>query len=376
MSLRARTLPLAAVTPRDRERWAALGDRAAEPNPFLTPAYLATAHRHLPAAADVRLVVIEDDDGMRALLPLSPGGRFRRTPVRCATTAGAFLGSESPLCVPLVDRERTVEVLEVLLTHLGSRRSGLPGLVELTLVPGDGPFLRALTAACARRRVPLLERSRFERAALVPADGAPSPREALSVARRKQVDRLQRRLEREVGPLRLEDRGKDPQAFADFVRVEAAGWKGRAEDGGGALAVVPGAQAWFTDVTDELRDRGDLSVLTLTAGDELVYLSVLLRAGTSAYSLMDTYDERFARHSPGTVGRVLEQEHLLADPRTTLFDPCLHPRHAVPTGLYRDRRPLVGLLLAPRGVLARGLLRALPLVRPLRGRSAPQEDDA
>ncbi|WP_069388079.1 GNAT family N-acetyltransferase [Cellulosimicrobium cellulans] len=369
-TLRARTLPLRATTPDDEARWAELVDRALEPNPFLSPAYLATAARHLPEARDVVLVVVEDVDRMRALLPLSRDASTAGA--TSATTAGPFLAHDSPLCAPLIDRDDADATLDALLAHLRSRANGFPGLVDLTLVPGDGPLWEALHRACARNRVGVLERSRFERAVLRRADGAPDPRAALSTARRKQVDRMQRRLEREAGPLEVTDRGGDPDGFEEFVRLEAAGWKGTTEHGG-ALAVVPGRAEWFRDVAAGLRERGNLVVLRVTAGGETVFVSVLLRAGRSLYCLMDTYDERFARCSPGTVGRVLEQEFCLEQTDAELLDPCLHPTNVLPTGLYRDRRPLVGLVLGtrPRARALLLLVRARRRLRDLR----PRRDD-
>lgn len=382
--LRARTVPLHATTPDDEARWAELVDRALEPNPFLSPAYLATAARHLPEARDVRLVVVEDDERMRALLPLSRD----RSPAGTAyaTTAGPFLAGDSPLCAPLVDGEGADETLDALLGHLRSRANGFPGLVELTLLPGDGPLWDALARACARNHVAVLQRYRMQRAVVRRADGAPRPRAAMSTARRKQVDRMQRRLEREVGPVEVSDDGPDPEAFEDFVRLEAAGWKGTT-DHGGALAVSPGREDWFRDVARGLRDRGNLRVFRVTAGGKTVYLSVLLGAGTAWYGLMDTYAEEFARCSPGTLGRVLEQEYLLDRTDATLVDPCVHPSKVLVSGLYRERRPVVGVVLGTR-VGARALLalgrtlrrlhvhRAVrALVTRLRGRSgAPAEE--
>lgn len=377
-TLRTRTVPLRAVTTDDVDRWARLTDRALEPNPFLSPAYLATAARHLPEARGVVLVLVEDDERLRAVLPLSPS-RSEASGTRYATTAGPFLGSDSPLCAPLVDGDDADDTLDALLAHLRSRANGFPGLVELTLLPGDGPLWTTLHRAFARNRVSVLERSRFERAALRRDPGAPAPRAALSTSRRKQVDRMQRRLEREVGPVAVTDRGSDPEGFEEFVRLEAAGWKGTTEEGG-ALAVVPGRAEWFREVATALRARDNLVVFHVTAGDETVFMSVLLRAGRSLYCLMDAYDERYAHCSPGAVGRVLEQEFVLEHTDVDLLDPCLHPSNVRPTGLYRERRPLVGLVLGTRAG-ARALLALGRARRALRDRlvartSAPREGEA
>ncbi|MFF2622086.1 GNAT family N-acetyltransferase [Oerskovia jenensis] len=364
-----RTLRLGDVTSAEAERWADLVDRALEPNPFLSPAYLLSASRWLARTAGIVLLVVERDDRMIALLPLSREESFRGTPLRYATTAGAFLKDDAPLCAPLVDSEHAATALDHLLGFLGDRRNGFPALVELTLLPGEGALSDALHDACRRARVPVLERSRFERALLDRASAAPAPRDALSRSKRKQIERLTRRLEESTGrPLVMEDRGADPRAFEEFVALEASGWKGDADQDGGALDVTPGAVEWFTDVTDGLRDRKNLHLLTLVAGDDVVYMSLQFAAGSTWYSLMDTYDERFAKFSPGVIGRVMEQEHILDHTAVERFDPCLHPKNVGPSGLYRDRRTLVGVVLATRGVLPRLLVRSVPALRRLRDR--------
>ncbi|MFJ4106792.1 GNAT family N-acetyltransferase [Oerskovia enterophila] len=365
----SRLVRLSDVTPAEAGRWADLVDRALEPNPFLSPAYLLSASRWLTRTAGILLLVVERDDRMIALLPLSREDRFHGTPLRYATTAGAFLKDDAPLCAPLVDTEHATVALDGLLGFLADRRNGVPPLVELTLLPGSGALHEALHDACRRAGVPMLERSRFERAFLDRASDAPAPRDALSRSKRKQVERLTRRLEEATGSsLVMEDRGDDPHAFETFVALEAAGWKGDVDQDGGALEVTPGAVEWFTDVTDGLRERKNLRLLTLTAGEDVVYMSLLLGAGGSLYSLMDTYDERFAKFSPGVIGRVMEQEFVLGRTTADRFDPCLHPKNVGPSGLYRDRRTLVGVVLATRGLLPRFLVRSVPTLRRLRAR--------
>ncbi|KRC34287.1 GNAT family N-acetyltransferase [Oerskovia sp. Root22] len=367
----SRLVRLSDVTPAEAGRWADLVDRALEPNPFLSPAYLLSASRWLTRTSGILLLVVERDDRMIALLPLSREDRFHGTPLRYATTAGAFLKDDAPLCAPLVDTEQATVALDGLLGFLADRRNGVPPLVEITLLPGNGGLHEALHDACRRAGVPMLERSRFERAFLDRASDAPAPRDALSRSKRKQVERLTRRLEEATGSsLVMEDRGDDARAFETFVALEAAGWKGDVDQDGGALEVTPGAVEWFTDVTDGLRERKNLRLLTLTAGEDVVYMSLLLGAGGSLYSLMDTYDERFAKFSPGVIGRVMEQEFVLGRTTADRFDPCLHPKNVGPSGLYRDRRTLVGVVLATRGLLPRLLVRSVPTLRRLRARVA------
>jgi len=361
MTPHARTVLLSDVTPEEEARWRDLAARAAEPNPFLDPAFLRTAERWFPTAAGIRVVVVEDEDRMLALLPLSVEPRFQGLPLPYATTAGPFLSRRAPLCAPLVDRDRTVDALTALLRHLGGRGAGLPGLVELTLLPGTGALYDGIFEAARRTRTPLLERYRFERATMRPVPGGASWRDDLSANRRKKLGRLARGLERELGaPLVGEDRAADPRAFEQFLDLEAAGWKGTTERGG-ALRVTPNGVEWFTEVADGFRERGLLRLFTLSAGQETLFMSVSLVCGGGVFALMDTYDERFARLSPGIVGRAAEVDHFLADPQgVEVFDQCMHPKNVESSALYPQRRALVGLLLAPRGVVNRSLVRALP----------------
>ncbi len=366
--LRARTVLLSDVTPEEEARWRDLAARAVEPNPFLDPAFLLTAQRWFPTTAGIRLVMVEDeDDRMLALLPLSVAPRFQGLPLPYATTAGPFLSRRAPLCAPLVDRARTADALTALLRHLAGRGTGLPGLVELTLLPGAGALHDGILEATRATRIPVLERYRFERASMRPVAEGTSWRDGLSASRRKKLGRLARGLERELGaPLVAEDRGADPRAFEEFLDLEAAGWKGTTERGG-ALRVTPNGVEWFTQVADGFRERGLLRIFTLSAGDETLFMSVSLVCGGGVFALMDTYDERFARLSPGVVGRAAEVDHFLADPpHVDVFDQCMHPKNVESSALYPQRRAFVGLLLAPRGVVNRALVRALPRAAALR----------
>ena len=74
----ARTLRLGDVTPAEAERWADLVDRALEPNPFLSPAYLLSASRWLARTAGIVLLVVGLNllgDGLRDALDPKEGNR-------------------------------------------------------------------------------------------------------------------------------------------------------------------------------------------------------------------------------------------------------------------------------------------------------------
>ncbi len=354
--LDSRTVDLAALTEVDVARWADLAGRALEPNPFVDPGYLLPALRWDGQGAGIKLVVVMDGEDWIAALPLSVMPPAWKLPLRLATTAGPFLSRRAPLCAPLVDRARAEPAIERLMEHLASPASGLPGLVELTLLP-VGRLTELIRAECDRKRVRCLERYRFERACLVRSAGK-SPRGSLSVRRRKLLARKERGLERSLGgPLELVDLGCDQAAVDLFLDLEASGWKGAR---GSALRRKPGAAAWFNEVSAGFAERGMLRILALQAGGETVYSAVQLLVGNTVFGMMDAYEERWSAFTPGVIGRVREQEEFMDRGSAELLDPCIHPRYVQPSALYPDRRLIVGLVLAPRGLINSQFLRLRP----------------
>ncbi|WP_146340755.1 hypothetical protein [Nesterenkonia sp. NBAIMH1] len=64
-----RTAALGELTPDDFQRWRRLDARALEPVPYLSADYLQPGSAHWPAAASVRLLLVERDDEMQMVMP-------------------------------------------------------------------------------------------------------------------------------------------------------------------------------------------------------------------------------------------------------------------------------------------------------------------
>jgi hypothetical protein len=354
-----RVVELSAVKDDDAVRWAALAEDALEPNPYLHPAVLLAAHRWLAGHERVWLVVAQDGARWLGLLSLRSNGRLPGTPLPYASTSGRAVEEVAAIRSPLIDRARADEVLDALLAFLGSRRSGLPGLLELTWQWGDGPLADAFRSACRRRRIPLQVRAGYERGYAWKVPGR-DPRAHLSANRRKHLGRLRRGLERELGAeVVLRDRGGEAAAVDDFRALRSDGWKGRQHATGER---APGNRGeWLLEATQELAARDMLHVFELSAGSVPLFLSLDVELGGTWFGFADTYNEDYAKYSPGTIGRQLEVEHILGLDGTVAVDPCMHPRYVDSTAYYPDRRPTVTLLAGTRGA-ARLLLPARPLV--------------
>lgn len=360
---KARTIALTALTPLNESQWSVLSDQPLEPNPFFTPAYLLPALKQMHGADSVLLVIVERADMWAAVLPLTVEPSFRGLPLRYASTAGGrFLGKFPSLCAPLIHREHVEGTVECLLRHLVSQRSMLPGLVELTLLPLDGPIIEQLRSACHAQHIPLQEASRFSRPYASNDDANPAPFH-LSNARMKQLRRNRNALERETGaPLEFVDHGHAHGAFSRLLELEAIGWRGR---NGSAFLNRPQRLAWFTGAAKRFSDHGH--VFELQAGDVTLYLSYVVMSGNAGFGVLDAYNEDYAKYSPGILGRMFELQHMLSRVDIDAFDPCIHPaRYAEASRYYPGQRELVSVLLAPRGA-ARWLLRLRPIARSLRG---------
>ncbi|HYQ74071.1 GNAT family N-acetyltransferase [Cellulomonas sp.] len=376
--MRTRLLALADVTDAESEAWHRLADHAAEPNVYLDPRFLLPARDRGRAAADLRLLVVEDGGAWLAALAVTTKPFAPRLPLRAATTGGSFMTGHADRHHPLLRAGREVDALRAMLR--GARSAGLPGLLQLQHVPLGGPVERALAEIAAADGTAVLERRRQVAAFAPRADVAvpevpegpgpvvdpPLAWDHMATDERRNMRRGVRGLAREAGgPLELHDVTDDPRADDDFVALQAAGWKGDAGRGGAALALDPVAERWFRAVVGGFRRDKDLRVVRLAAGGATLWTGYALRSGSAWFGFLDAYAEAHRRYSPGSVGRVASMTYLLATTDAPFFDPAFDARYATGARIFPSSRTHVDLLVATGGPAARGVLRAVPAARRL-----------
>jgi hypothetical protein len=386
-SWRVRVVSLVGIDASDVDRWTDLRSRAITPYPFVDPRLLLPAARHREDAKSMQLLFLEDGGDLLLVMPFAVRRDLGGLPVKVLSSKEPFLALESGWHYPLVDRERAVEALENLFAQMTTRR--FPGLLDLTEFPGDGPLAEALLQAAAHRNSPVLERQRLEFAFAeqladqdndTPASSTdPSANPSFVVKHSASTTRKRARqvraLERMVGgPLRLDDLRDDPDALEQFFTLQAAGWKGDPSRGGQGLRVT-GYDQWFREVSQNYRADGDLRVYALTGGGQLIYMFVSLRVAQGIFGYADAYDERFAAHSAGALGRIAGLNRTLAEPGVEFFDPNMSAHYRESTRLYPQRRTHVRVLLAPGGFAARAAVRTLPAARLLRAKLRGAMDD-
>lgn len=327
MSLSPGLMLAADVEPRRLSAWADLVSRACEPNPFFEPDYVVPSVRHRKVA--IVLLTVFDGDDMVACLPLFRHGRtLLRLPM---------WGIPNVLGVPHVDPAYVDTAWPVALDFLTTRLD-LRRMLRLHRVPVDGVVGPALLGAVGRFRCPGLEPGPVSCPMI---RRRPSPtylKESLHGRTRLKLGQKRRNFESLLGHgLRLVDRGPEPPAVERFLALEASGWKGRART---AMLSLPGESDFFREVCARFRDRGRLRMLSLEAGDTTVAMRCDVAAGEGLFSLKTSYDERYARFSPGLLLEIDSVTTFHEGPAAWLSSATNYP--GSPTfAVYPDRRTLV-----------------------------------
>ena len=287
LTLHVRLLSVADLDPAQVLAWRDLVSRAAEPNPFFEPDYLIPAARY--RGVNPTLLTVSEGRDMVACLPLYGHERRFHLPV---------WGVPNVLGIPHVDPEyadpglRTA--IEVLSAHWGFRR-----MLFLRRVPAEGTVGPALLAAVHGLRLP----SPKQEPSMCPVlRRRPSPTyldDTLKGKRRYNLGRSRRHLERLLGqPLRIVERSDEPAVIEKFLALEAAGWKGRA---GTAMTSNSGESDFFRAVCSNFANANRLRMFSLEAGGTTVAMKCDVVCGDGLFNLKSTYDEQFARFSPGVL---------------------------------------------------------------------------
>ncbi len=337
--MRARRASLNELTAADRTRWGALASVAVEPNPFFEPAFALPASEQL-SEPGVSLLVVEDDEGWRACLPVQRTRIARLVPgLRTWRHLYCFLGT--PLLHPEGTDEAARRLLETALEAEG--RLVLEGFAD------GGRASLALRRAAERLGLATLEETAHERAMLVRRpDG--DYLATMRSHRRRELNRLGRRMAAELGgELSVSDHTADRSARERFLELERSGWKGR---GATALGSSPEHAELFRRVCHSFAEDGRLQLLALAVDDRTVAMKCNLYAGEGGFCFKIAYDEELARFSPGVqleregIGRFHEDR----DERWQ--DSCADPQNEMINRLWPDRRRICTTLLSRRGARA------------------------
>ena len=323
--------------------WAALSDRAAEPNAFYHPGWARAVARHAEGKGGARALLVWDGPGRRrliGLLPVVPAWRALRLPVPVLVAWQAY----APLTTPLLDRERLDEAargLAMAAAGAGASALLLPALAE------DGPVAAALRRAGAELGIAPRLLNRHRRALL---DATQEPDAALAPLGAKKLKELRRQRNRlaDSGDVAFRVAAAPQEAAAaldSFLALEAAGWKGAR---GTALARKSGDAAFVREAVSALVAAGHAEMVTLAAGGRTVAAGIVLRHLRRAYFFKIAYDEQSARASPGVQLTVDITRRLCADPAIDSADSIAVAGHPMIDHVWRARLAVCDALLPVR----------------------------
>lgn len=354
-ALRLKAINWRAMETADAQReWDTLSDYAAEPNPFFESWYLLPSLRALDPQGEVQLLRFDCDGILAGLLPVVREMRYYRWPIphqRSWIHANCFLG------IPLVATGMELPFWRALL-EWADTNAGTALFLHLSHLALEGPLHDALVAVLAEQGRASAMVHREERAFLRSKLSPEAYLEAaLSAKKCKELRRQHNRLS-ELGELRF-DRRTDgeglPEWTQSFLALEHSGWKGA---GASALASHHVTRDLFRDALAGAAARNKLERLTLLLDGQPVAMLVNFLTVPGAFSYKTTFDERYARYSPGVL---IQRENLALLERTGIewCDSCAAADHPMIDRIWRERRAIGRLSIGIGGTLRQRLFRAV-----------------
>lgn len=325
-----------------RDAWRDLASRALEPNVFYDPAFALPA---APVFGDPGAIAVWSKSGR--LIGLFPARVERRYGVMGTLTG--WTHPYAPFGAPLVDRDEADAAVIGLLDHAETKGT----LLMLPLIAAEGPFAAALSRILSRRGGAMERYGAHARALLAPDNARKTYLDrALSPKKLKELRRQRRRL-LEHGLIKLataRDAATIVPALSDYLRLEEAGWKGRA---GTATRRHNAILNFMHEAVAALAADGGARVDRLIQDERTLAATVTLRAGDTAWLWKIAYDERARRASPGVQLTLDVTEGILADPAIARADSCATADHPMIDHLWRERLALADLLIAPSAAAMR-----------------------
>jgi len=334
--------------------WERLVARAGEPNPFFEPWFLLPALRQWGKADRVITKAWFHEGRLAGLLPVVRSAQYYSHIVTHATGwlhANAFCG------VPLIAAGHEDAFWRDMLAHF-DRRARRALFLHLPKMPADGPANAALERVLAARPRDCYIVAEENRALLTGETSAEAYLEAsMSAKKRKELRRQHNRLAEE-GVLAFERVESDEglaEWTAEFLALEAAGWKGEA---GSALISAPGTRALFEQSLAGAAAAGRLERLALRLDGRAIAMLANFITAPGAYSFKTAFDEAYARFSPGMLLQ-LENLALLERPGIAWADSCAVEGHPMIERLWRGQRRMISRNIAIGGPLRRACFRLL-----------------
>jgi len=359
--MRVDSLTLGAVSDHLIAAWTALVTDAAEPNSFMEHWFVVPSLAYLGNEAAVRLVAVWCGERLIGLIAISTSTSYGRIAIRHTVnwqSVQCFYGA------PLIRRGDETQFWTVVLDHLDAA-DWAPNFLRVMAIEEHGPAHTGLLAAAVKRQRACPTIHRHERAFL---SSTLSPDayldHALRGKKRKELRRLTHRLD-ELGTVthrRFEADDDLDDWIADFLLLEAAGWKGSE---GAAFANTTPSEAFFRAIIAGAHDANTLDMLRIDVDGRAIAMLINFIRPPGSYSFKIAYDETFARFSPGVMIEIDNLKSILTDLQVEWMDSCAHENHPMINGLWMERRTLVQVSVPLKGLKRRIIYGACRLLESL-----------
>jgi CelD/BcsL family acetyltransferase involved in cellulose biosynthesis len=271
-------------------------DPSTADDPTLSPEWLEIWWRHFGNLGTAEVLCLVSPEGNRVGLLFTHHDveRHYHVPVR---TIRCWVNSHAQRA-SLFLRCDADAAAEAIIAHW-ARCAPQWDLLRLQGMP-EGAFARALMRHAAALRCRCLSVRTWAHSRLeIDRSWEDYFRRVISTDTRKEVERQGRRLD-ELGSTGWRNHGSTEAmtvAFDDFMKVEAASWKQLA---GETIASRPTLVAFYRDVLRSFATKGEALVTVLYLDNSPICASLNLLARGRLLSLKTSFDERFAKYSPGS----------------------------------------------------------------------------
>lgn len=305
--LQVRLLRYSELNPAIVACWELLGERALEPNPFLSPCFIIPTLRHLCSETDVRntvFVFVEQPNSTS--IDLVGAGVFVRSRGELRFPLShlkSFRSIHSYLSGILLDREKGEKAVRAMFQFLRRNDARWHGL-DFACMPADGVQAELMFRVASEFGCAWHERERTARALFVPAEAGDAYLQAnLSARRLKKLRQTRRRLEA-IG--RVEWRtlfGTEvtESSVESFLDLEHKGWKAGK---GMSLRSKPSHEAFFRELVDNFRRSGRIFFTELLLDGAVIASTSNLVAGDAGFAFKIGWHPDYADTSPGLLNEV------------------------------------------------------------------------
>lgn len=331
--------------------WERLCASSPDRNVFYEPWMLLPAIEQLGAGVDFYFVLVyattsnprPGRDELVGFFPLHLTGNFRGFPVKHFRL---WQHQYCFLCTPLVSAVRHGDCLAVFFDWLATAAPPASWM-KFNWIDGDGEFSRHLHACAAARQLRTYSAYKFNRALFRHGSAFEDYlKQSISGDHLREIRRKEKHLQQQgrIEYRTLDRHGNVEAWLAQFIELEASGWKGRE---GSALNSDSHSRAFFLQVIREAFRNDRLIMQGLFLEGKPVAQYCALKSGQGAFAFKRAYDEAYARYSPGMLLEIERLRHLCQRQDIAWVDSCASS-DSFHTRLWRERK-VIESLLCPTG---------------------------